>query len=108
MGFAMTAHLGDLARSVWRRTRSAAGPDPFETLTVQTRLTRLAGEINRLEQESRSGRWARAHHLTAAQAAYDRVLTEACNLLEVPVPDGTPAVRRVLAESELRSRGWSW
>lgn len=104
----MTAHLGDLARSVLRRARPPAGPDPFQTLTVQSRLTRLAGEINRLEQESRSGRWARAHHLTAAQVAYDRVLGEACDLLEVPVPDGTPAVRRVLAESELRSRGWSW
>ena len=104
----MTAHLGDLARSVWRRTRPSPDPDPFQTLTVQSRLTRLSGEINRLEEESRSGRWARAHHLTAAQVAYDRVLTEACDLLEVPVPEGPPAVRRVLAESELRSRGWSW
>jgi hypothetical protein len=102
----MTAHLGDLARSVWRRTRPAPGPDPFETLTIQTRLTRLAGEINRLEQEG--ARWARAHHLVAAQAAYDRLLSDACHLLEIPLPDGTPPVRRLLAESELRSRGWSW
>lgn len=76
------------------------------TLTLQTRLTRLAGEINRLEQDG--GRWARAHHLGAAQAAYDDLLTEACRLLQVPVPEGTRPVRRLLAESELRSRGWSW
>ncbi|MBD0293342.1 MAG: hypothetical protein ICV70_07190 [Jiangellaceae bacterium] len=100
--------MSEFARSVWRRARPPAGPDPFQTLTVQSRLSRLAGEINRLEEESRSGRWARAHHLTAAQAAYDDVLVEACRLLDVPVPDATPAVRRVLAESELRSRGWSW
>jgi hypothetical protein len=102
----MTAHLGDLARSVWRRSRPSSGPDPFETLTIQTRLTRLAGELNRLEQEG--GRWARAHHLSAAQDAYDHLLAEACRLLEVPIPDATPPVRRLLAESELRSRGWSW
>ncbi|HET6755629.1 MAG TPA: hypothetical protein VFH23_16940 [Jiangellaceae bacterium] len=105
-GVHMTAHLADLARSVWRRSRHPAGPDPFVTLTLQTRLTRLAGEINRLEQDG--GRWARAHHLGAAQAAYDDLLTEACRLLQVPVPEGTRPVRRLLAESELRSRGWSW
>jgi hypothetical protein len=102
----MTAHLGDLARSVWRRSRGGSTPDPFETLTIQTRLTRLAGELNRLEQDG--GKWARAHHLNAAQAAYDRLLSDACGLLEIPLPDGTPPVRRLLAETELRSRGWTW
>jgi hypothetical protein len=101
----MTAHLGDLARSVWRRSRPS-GPDPFETLTIQTRLTRLSGEIRRLEQEG--GKWARAHHLNAAQGAYDHLLTEACRLLGIPIPDASPPVRRLLAETELRSRGWTW
>lgn len=105
-GVTMTAHLGDLARSVLGWSRPATGPDPFVTLTIQTRLSRLAGEINRLEQEG--GRWARAHHLSAAQAAYDDLLVEACRLLEVPVPDAKRPVRRLLAEAELRSRGWSW
>jgi hypothetical protein len=102
----MTAHLGDLARSIFSRARTPSGPDPFETLMIQNRLTRLAGEIYRLEQDG--GRWARAHHLSAAQAAYDKLLVDACRLLDVPVPEATPAVRRLLAESELRSRGWTW
>lgn len=102
----MTAHLGDLARSLLRRARPVPGPDPFETLMIQSRLTRLAGEIQRLEQDG--GRWARAHHLSAAHGAYDKLLADACRLLDIPVADATPPVRRVLAESELRARGWLW
>ncbi|MGH8776993.1 MAG: hypothetical protein ACRDWI_18215 [Jiangellaceae bacterium] len=102
----MTTHLTDLARTVLRRSRGCPTPDPFETLGVQLRLGRLAAEIRRLEHDD--GRWARAHHLTAAQAAYDDVLAEACRLLGLPVHDATAPVRRLLAETDLRSRGWTW
>lgn len=102
----MTTHLTDLARTMLRRSRGCPTPDPFETLGVQMRLGRLAAEISRLEHDD--GRWARAHHLIAAQAAYDDVLAEACQLLGLPVQEAAPPVRRLLAESELRSRGWSW
>lgn len=102
----MTTHLSDLARTMLRRTRGCPAPDPFEALGVQMRLGRLAAEISRLEHDD--GRWARVHHLTAAQAAYDDVLIEACKLVGVPVQDAAAPVRRLLAESELRARGWSW
>jgi hypothetical protein len=41
-------------------------------------------------------------------AAYDRLLDEACRLAGVPAPDGTGDARRLLAEVELRARGWNW
>jgi hypothetical protein len=44
----------------------------------------------------------------AARAAYDRALDEACRLAGVVDLPADPAVRRVLSEAELRSRGWSW
>jgi hypothetical protein len=102
----MAAHLTDLARTVLRRGRQPSQPDPFETLGIQLRLARLTAEIRRLEQDD--GRWARVHHLKAAQAAYDDVLAEACRLLAIPLQDAVAPVRRLLAETELRSRGWSW
>ncbi|HEU0212724.1 MAG TPA: hypothetical protein VFR13_01475 [Jiangellaceae bacterium] len=102
----MAAHLTDLARTVLRRGRHPSQPDPFETLGIQLRLARLTAEIRRLEQND--GRWARVHHLRAAQAAYDDVLAEACRLLAIPLQDAVAPVRRLLAETELRSRGWSW
>jgi hypothetical protein len=102
----MATHLTDLARTVLRLGRHPPRPDPFETLGIQLRLTRLAAEIRRLELND--GRWARVHHLRAAQAAYDDVLAEACRLLSIPVTDAVAPVRRLLAETELRSRGWSW
>jgi hypothetical protein len=102
----MTTHLSDLARTVLRRSRSCPAPDPFDALGIQMRLGRLAAEIRRLEHND--GRWARVHHLTAAQAAYDDVLAEACALVGLPLQEAAAPVRRLLAESELRSRGWTW
>lgn len=48
---------------------------PLETLALQTRLGQLAEEVQRLE---RGSDWARAHHLRAAELAYDNLLAEAC------------------------------
>lgn len=89
-----------------RRTRHQPAPDPFVSLIVQWRLSRLAWEIRHLERDA--GRWARAHHLRAAELAYDDLLGEACCLAGIPVPDAAPAVRRLIMESDLRSRGWTW
>ena len=58
-----------------------------------------------------TGRYARAHHLRTAQAAYDDQLALACRLaaVEGPEDDGSPPdVRRMRAEAALRRRGWSW
>ncbi|HEU4540658.1 MAG TPA: hypothetical protein VFR23_05980 [Jiangellaceae bacterium] len=88
-----------------RRTRHSQ-PDPMETLVVQWRLSRLAWEIRQLESDE--NRWARAHHLRAAEIAYDDLLAEACGLAGIPVPVAAPPVRRLIIESDLRVRGWTW
>lgn len=89
-------------------TRAQRRPmvDPFTALEVQMALSRVERLIADLQSED--GRFARAHHLRAARAAYDQLLDEACRLAGVgPLPEAG-AVRRVLAEAELRTRGWSW
>ena len=80
--------------------------DPFSALEVQMALARVERLVEQLQRDDR--RFARAHHLYAAISAYDRLLDEACVLAGVPPQTGTGEVRRVLAEVELRARGWSW
>lgn len=89
-------------------------PDPFDVLTVQVQLGRVAAQMRALEADPRA--WARARRLFAAQAAYDALLAEACRLAGVPVtqewspePWGpTREPERFREEMELASRGWSW
>jgi hypothetical protein len=70
-------------------------------------LSRLDREIADLHGEQ-SPRFALAHHLYATYAAYDQALAEACVLAGIgELPDAAP-FRRVLAEAELRARGWHW
>lgn len=107
----MESHFHDLTRALrrrWSGGRSAPciAADPFETLNVQLRLTRIVGEICRLERDQ--GRWARAHHLAATTRAYDDLLIEAARMAGVPVPDAPAPIRRVMIESALRHDGWSW
>jgi hypothetical protein len=95
-------------RTTWSRwLRTQRQPvDPFSTLEVQMALGRIERLIGDLQRDDR--RFAKAHHLYAAIAAYDRLLDEACVLAGVPAPDGSGDEKRLLAEVELRSRGWSW
>jgi len=90
------------------RRRGGPGPDPFDTLRLQTRLGELAGEIRRVEAAPRV--YARAHRLVALQAAYDDLLDEACRLAGVPGESDLERgeQRRWLEEQELATRGWSW
>ena len=92
-----------------RRTVRRGGVDPFSALEVQLALSRLDREITRLLQdEEASHRFAQGHHLRAAVLAYEQLLVEACRLAEVPsLPEGR-GLRRVMAEAELRTRGWTW
>jgi hypothetical protein len=99
----MTA-LSTLSRWVSRTQRSSV--DPFSALEVQLALSRVERLIADLQRDDR--RFARAHHLYSAIAAYDRLLDEACRLAGVPVPEGVGDTRRLLAEVELRARGWTW
>jgi hypothetical protein len=83
-------------------------PDPFRTLTLQTRLGAVADHARALEQEPKT--FALAERLIATQLAYDQLLAEACGLAGVevlPRAKGDPQ-ERFREEVELASRGWSW
>lgn len=104
--------MKDLLETVRRRMTgrgqpAATDPDPFETLALQARLTRLAGEMAALDSDS-SPRFARAHHARAACRAYDQTLAEACAVAGLPVPSGSGADARLLAEAGLLQAGWTW
>jgi hypothetical protein len=90
------------------RRRRPAPPDPFVTLRLQTRLGVLADKIREVEATPRV--YAKAHRLTALEAAYDDLLHEACRLAGAPAEpelrgDGD---RRWREEMALATRGWSW
>lgn len=90
------------------RGRREPVPDPFDALRLQTRLGVLADEIRDLETAPRV--FAKAHRLTAARAAYDDLLDEACRLADVPVTqeEARGEALRWYEEQELSARGWSW
>ena len=102
--------MKDLLDQVRRRVAGrAARPaaDPFRTLALQARLTRLRCEIEELERGA-SPRFAVGHHAQAAMRAYDQTLAEACELMGLPVPTGDGPSSRLLAEASLLHAGWSW
>ncbi len=81
--------------------------DPFSALEVQMALARVERLVVDLQRDDR--RFARAHHLYAAIAAYDRLLDEACASRACRPQTGDAArCAGLLAEVELRARGWSW
>jgi hypothetical protein len=87
-------------------TRRRRDIDPFRALEVQSSLTRIQRTMAEIEADE--SRFARAHHLRALRIAYDLLLDEACQLADVDeLPEVTP-LRRVVAEAELGSRGWTW
>jgi hypothetical protein len=103
----MRAFADTLRRVLGRPATPAC--DPFVALTLQHRLSRLAAECAALDSGG-DQRFARGFHLHAALAAYERTLLEACQLADVPIePDpSAPAATRLLAETLLRERGWTW
>lgn len=83
--------------------------DPFRTLAVQLRLSRLAGELRDLEQHS--GRLSRSRRRQGALDAYDDALAEACRLAGAPlirIAGMDREVGRQLEELSLADRGWTW
>ena len=100
----MTSWLTRVLR--WTRPRPPV-PAPAVVLEAQRTLSRLDREIAALSGDDNTG-FARAHHLRAAVAAYGEALDEACRLAGVPPTDADGDLRRVLAEVELRVRGWDW
>ena len=102
--------MKELLHQVRRRVTGRAGQptvDPFKTLELQARLSRLARELEELQCES-SPRFAVGHHARAAMRAYDQTLADACELVGLPVPPGDGASTRLLAEASLLHAGWTW
>lgn len=91
----------------WDRLRHRRAPvcDPLETLAVQSALGRLAEELLRLDRAPRA--FAHAHHVRAAEQAYEGVLRRA-----VALAGGDQRVHAagdvVGLELDLASRGWRW
>jgi hypothetical protein len=82
-------------------------PDPFATLELQNRLTRLSRELDTLASRPRQY-FALAHHAEAATRAYEMTLAEACRLMGIPCPEGDRGNRVLLMEADLARAGWSW
>lgn len=83
------------------------GADPFLTLELQSRLSRLSAELQRLDCGA-DRRFARGHHLRAALEAYERTLDDACELAGLAVDPGRGPAHRLIAEAALHERGWWW
>jgi hypothetical protein len=83
--------------------------DPFVTLELQARLSRLAHELDDMGS-GRTPVFALAHHAEAATRAYEMTLAEACRLVEAPLPEpSTPRESRILLmAAELWRAGWTW
>lgn len=94
-------------RRSWPGSGARGGPDPFQVLELQHRLTRLARELHELDRDDGT-QFARAHHARAALLAYEDTLDEACRLIGHPVEPGGGAAHRLLAEAGLREAGWTW
>ncbi|WP_265520245.1 hypothetical protein [Oerskovia flava] len=95
------------------RTRGGEEIDPIVTLELQVRLSELADEMRRIEQDPVL--YGRAHHYLAVQGAYDALLRDACRLTGLPVEDVPLRAglrvgddERFREELELSARGWSW
>ena len=99
-----------LVTTLWNRLTGispAPAPDPFRTLELQQRLTRLSREIW-VHSNSGGHEFASGFHSRAALLAYDRTLEEACQLAGAPLPEGEGSARRLMAEASLLQAGWNW
>ena len=88
-----------------RPGRSAA--DSCKTIQLQARLSRLATEMQQMDQQT-TPRFALGHHARAVSLAYDKTLLQACELAGVPRLDESGPVTRLLAEASLVQAGWRW
>lgn len=103
--------IESLLKRVRRLPQDAGGTpsscDPAVRAELTASLARLDREILRVRHGD-AGDYARAHHLYAAVRAYGDVLDQACREAGVERDEGDESLRRLMAEIDLRSRGWSW
>jgi hypothetical protein len=82
--------------------------EPLPQVLLALELRRLSAEVRTVEAGRQPHRAAR---LNAALAAYDRVLLELCESVDVPAPHGLPplsAHARLDLETELLASGVDW
>lgn len=99
--------MRELLDQLRNRQSRRSEPDSLRRRQLEARLARLAHEMLVLDAEI-TPRFALGHHARAAVLAYDRTLTEACELAGLPVPEGDGPVDRLLNEANLLKAGWRW
>ena len=93
---------------VYRRLRRRPEPQPLPTVLLCMELRRLDAEIRRVEEGDAPHRAAR---LRAVLAAYDQILLELCERLDLPTDVGVPPLpsrERLTLEAELVAAGHDW
>jgi len=93
----------------WRRVRRRPEPQPMPPVLLTLELRRLEGEIRRVEDGDAPHQAAR---LRAVLAAYDQLLIQLCQQVEVPTDDvglpPLPSRERLTLEAELVAAGHDW
>jgi hypothetical protein len=100
------------AERLRRRLRRRLGrpePQSLPPVLITLELRRLEGEIRRVEQGDAPHQAAR---LRAVLAAYDQLLIQLCQQVEVPTDDVSlpplPSRQRLTLEAELVAAGHDW
>jgi hypothetical protein len=92
-----------------RRMLGRPEPQPIPPVLITLELRRLEGEIRRVENGDAPHQAAR---LRAVLAAYDQLLIQLCQQVEVPTDDVSlpplPSRQRLTLEAELVAAGHDW
>jgi hypothetical protein len=95
-------------RRLYRRIRPPREPQQLPPVLLCLELRRIEAEIRRVEQSDAPHR---AMRLRAVLAAYDQVLIQLCERLDVPTDVGMPPLHsgeRLALEAELVAAGQDW
>lgn len=98
----------DRVTPVYRRLRGRRPSQPLPPVLLCMELRRLEAEIRRVEEGNAPHR---AMRLRAVLAAYDQLLLELCERLDLPTDVGLvplPSRERLALEAELVAAGHDW
>jgi hypothetical protein len=96
------------ARRLYRRVRPVPEAEQLPTVLLCLELRRLEAEIRRVEEGDAPHR---AMRLRAVLAAYDHLLLQLCERLDLPTDVGLPPLHsgeRLAIEAELVAAGQDW
>jgi hypothetical protein len=95
-------------RRAYRRVRPRKEPQQLPPVLLCLELRRIEAEIRRVEESDAPHR---AMRLRAVLAAYDQLLIQLCERLDVPTDVGLPPLHsgeRLALEAELVAAGQDW